>query len=71
MFSHLLKTQALFLPLSRAQTDLPKNSSFSETELVMEPSQCSRICIKLLSRTAILQAKKAMALYEETSIENL
>ena len=25
MFSHLLKTQALFLPLSRAQTDLPKN----------------------------------------------
>ena len=25
MFSHLLKSQALFLPLSRAQTDLPKN----------------------------------------------
>ena len=25
MFSHLLKSQALFLPLSRAQTNLPKN----------------------------------------------
>ena len=25
MFSHLLKSQALFLPLSRAQTNLPNN----------------------------------------------
>ena len=35
----------------------------------MEPSQLLRIPLKVLSRTAILQAKKTMAL--ETSIENL
>ena len=69
MFSHLLKSQALFLPLSRAQTNLPKTGSFSERQLVMEPSQHIRIRIKVLSRTTILQAKKAMTL--EISIENL
>ena len=39
MFSHLLKSQALFLPLSRAQTDLPKKGSLFESLVVMEPSQ--------------------------------
>ena len=70
MFSHLLKSQALFLPCRSLEPRLiyRKTGSFSETQLVMEPSEHIRIRIKVLSRTAILQAKKAMVL--EISIEN-
>ena len=46
-----------------------KTGSFSERQVVMEPSQLLRIPLKVLSRAAILQAKKTMAL--ETSIEDL
>lgn len=58
-----------FTPSLEPRLIYGKTGSFSERQVVMEPSQLLRIPLKVLSRTAILQAKKTMAL--ETSIENL